>query len=82
MIFFVTDLQDYIPPTDPIIIITAGSVPGTTACATVSIIDDDLFEELSESFTINIDSFSISTITTGSQSTQTVTITDDESKIK
>ena len=61
----------------PIVVFTSGAVSGDTACVTVSIIDDDLFE-VDELFQANLTSSSISTIVFNSPSIQPITITDNE----
>ncbi len=75
------ETEDFLEPTVPATFFGNSKViAGSIACTLVTIVDDDVYEETEEMFTLIIASFSINTTVTGAITSQSVTIEDDECK--
>ena len=80
-IAFLVETEDFLEPTVQATFLGNSSVTtDSTACALVTIVDDDVYEETEEMFTLIIASFSINTTVTGAIPLQSVIIEDDECK--
>ena len=77
--FRFTDGQDYLVVNDTIVF-SAMSLSNDQECAMVEIIDDQLFEDLSELFDVSFDNISISEVVAVTPTQQQITIVDNDSE--